>query len=493
MGALRRVAYLLLCLVFPIGITFAADGYFDPTWAGGGRITLAPCNDVAGVYRVVVEDGGNILLGGPCATTAGSQTWWLGELSPAGVPVVAFGGFGNGLVTGCPLSSGLCSSEYFEDMSIRPDGRIAFATQRSVGRVVAKAYMLDIANVAGGNGVPPANGAGFVHANAIPINTNAGGYFARPRAVAHTGDGKLLLAGYGLYSASSSTSDMAVVRLNSDLSLDTSFNNATDGNGIHFAGGRTIDFSGSNDDATGILVQADGRILLVGNANAGASPAVVRLNADGSLDTTFGGGTGKTILSWSGGTLDASSSFTLTNAGIRLDRAGRILLAVHAKVHSGNKDYWGMAAIRLLADGSVDSSFGSGQVAFRPVADFCTGARGANAHALALDSAGRILLAGECAVSDTKTNFIVMRIFGDTGGLDTSFGISGRSYGVFADPDTDDAVYDIAFDKSGRPIIGGRSYKFGNSFDKGGVGRLTYDLIFTNDLETVPRGRLSGQ
>jgi uncharacterized delta-60 repeat protein len=313
--------------------------------------------------------------------------------------------------------------------------------------------------------------------------------------MARTGGGQLLLAGYGLYSASSATSDFAVVRLNADMSLDTSFNNTTDGHGIHFAGGRTIDFFGANDDAKGILVQSDGRILLVGSATAGGSavPAVARLNADGTLDTTFGSGTGKTVLAWSGGALDATSAFSFRNGGIKLDRAGRILIAVRAKIHSGNNDYWGMAATRLLADGSVDSSFGSGQISFRPFADFCTGTQGASAYALALDSAGRILLAGECAVSDTLTNFIVARIFGDTGGLDTSFGISGRSYGVFVDTDTDDSVFDVAFDKGGKPIIAGRSYKFGNSFDKAGVGRLTYDLIFTNDLESVPRGRLPGQ
>lgn len=458
MSATKYVLAFLFCLAGLPCCAIAADGYFDPGWAGSGRITLAPCNDVASVSRVVVADNGNIFLGGPCRTTAGSQSWWLGELSPAGVPVIAFGGAGNGLVIGCALSVDQCSADYFRDMLVQPDGKIVFATDQSIGRTVAHAYSLDVANVTGGNGIPAANGAGFVHVNGISINTNAGGKFTGAQAIARTSDGKLLVAGDGLYSASSSYLDMAVVRLNPDLSLDTSFNNTTDGNGVHFAGGRTIDFSGDSDGATGILVQPDGRILLFGYTYLPGtlSSAVARLNGDGTLDTTFGSGTGIETLAWSGGSLDLPF---VDNPGVTLDRAGRILIAVQASIHSNGKDIWGMAVMRLLSDGSVDPSFGDGQIAFQPFADFCKGTQGARAYALALDSAGRILVAGTCNVSNTIYNFLVTRLFGDTGGLDTSFGIAGRSYGVFADPDTYDAAFDIAFDKSGRPIVGGRSNK----------------------------------
>jgi uncharacterized delta-60 repeat protein len=79
--------------------------------------------------------------------------------------------------------------------------------------------------------------------------------------------------------------DAAVVRLNTNDTLDSSF-----GTG----GAVTISFPGSNNGPSqviGVAVQSDGKILAgISNANSDDNPLfiVARLDTDGIVDTTFG-------------------------------------------------------------------------------------------------------------------------------------------------------------------------------------------------------------
>lgn len=84
-------------------------------------------------------------------------------------------------------------------------------------------------------------------------------------------DGKYVLAG------TDSNYDIAVMRFNSDGSLDNSFGTA---------GKVTTDLGGS-ETANSVTVQADGKILVVGSSDTDF--ALVRYNTDGSLDNSFNG------------------------------------------------------------------------------------------------------------------------------------------------------------------------------------------------------------
>jgi uncharacterized delta-60 repeat protein len=70
---------------------------------------------------------------------------------------------------------------------------------------------------------------------------------------------------------------MTVTLLNPNGSPDTTF----DGDGT-----ATIDFGAGGESASGAVLQPDGKIVVVGSAQAGA--AIARLNANGSPDATFG-------------------------------------------------------------------------------------------------------------------------------------------------------------------------------------------------------------
>lgn len=99
-------------------------------------------------------------------------------------------------------------------------------------------------------------------------------------AIAAQADGKVIIAGYHDEGAST---NMVVLRLNADGTLDEGFGTA---NGIV-----NISLGDGNDVARDVAIQVDGKIVLVGDsvvADGSTNIIVARLNADGSVDESFG-------------------------------------------------------------------------------------------------------------------------------------------------------------------------------------------------------------
>ena len=112
-------------------------------------------------------------------------------------------------------------------------------------------------------------------------------------------DGKIVIAGYTFSSISGN--DIACVRYNTDGSIDNTF-------GLN--GVATFDIqSGSDDKSTSIDIQSDGKLVLCGFSDDGSdkSSLLMRLNINGTLDTTFGS-SGKVL-----------TNFTTTGISIRQD------------------------------------------------------------------------------------------------------------------------------------------------------------------------------
>jgi uncharacterized delta-60 repeat protein len=121
-----------------------------------------------------------------------------------------------------------------------------------------------------------------------PLGSTAYAAVAQP-------DGKIVVAGNaGSTIDSQFFSHFALARFNPDGSLDPGF-------GI--SGRVSTDFGTSHDAAKAVAIQADGKIVAVGSTfiiNTGTAFAVARLNTNGSLDSTFGQG-GKVVTTFSGG------------------------------------------------------------------------------------------------------------------------------------------------------------------------------------------------
>ena len=168
-------------------------------------------------------------------------------------------------------------------------------------------------------------------------------------AVALQTDGKIVVAG----SASSNTGkDFALARYNTNGSLDAGF-----GTG----GKATTDFASDNDDAHGMAIQSDGRILAAGSVNS-ANPAysdfgLVRYNADGSLDAAFGVG-GRVTTDFSGNE-DRASGVAVQSDG-EIVAAGYALSSVGYSYDFALARYVGTASPAPLAlRGTITGSSGA--------------------------------------------------------------------------------------------------------------------------------------
>ncbi len=154
------------------------------------------------------------------------------------------------------------------------------------------------------------------------------------------------------------------------------------------AGKAVIDFGGS-DGAWAIAAQPDRKIVLAGETSAGASPndfAVVRLNENGSPDTSFGTG-GKTTIDFGGD-----------------DRAFAVALQPDGKiVVAGQSGSTAMAVTRLNPDGSLDGSFGTGGTS-----RITFGAATSVATSVLVRPDGEIVVVGNTTVPLTQTDFTVV-------------------------------------------------------------------------------------
>jgi uncharacterized delta-60 repeat protein len=140
----------------------------------------------------------------------------------------------------------------FDNMSILSDGKILTAT--STGSV----YELFRLNSNGGKDTTFTDGSfnGFIE------------------TIALQSDGKILIGGFF-----AGTGMNRILRLNSDGTVDSTFNIGT----------------GFNDEVYTIYIQTDGKILVGGaftSYNGTDSNRIIRLNSDGSIDSTFNIGTG---------------------------------------------------------------------------------------------------------------------------------------------------------------------------------------------------------
>ncbi len=122
---------------------------------------------------------------------------------------------------------------------------------------------------------------GYVYGDLTDPDLNIGTYLDNAYCATLQSDGKILVG--GMTSSSLSVSDWALVRLNTDGSMDNTFGT----NGVAIA---NISPAG-NEDPRSIAVQSDGKIVVAGSTgnNSGRDIALVRFNSNGSLDNTFDG------------------------------------------------------------------------------------------------------------------------------------------------------------------------------------------------------------
>ncbi|MDX3248117.1 calcium-binding protein [Streptomyces sp. ME18-1-4] len=397
-------------VLFCPGIALAAPGDLDPTFGTGGKVIT---NFGGTDFATSVQADGKIVAAG-FTSAGGANDFALARYNTNGSLDTTFG-------TGGKVTTDFGgTNDGAHAVAVQPDGKIVAAGQSGSG------FTLDFAlaryNTDGSLDTTFGTGG--------KVTTSFGASFNQAFGVVLQTDGKIVAAGTTNAGAGD---DFAVARYNTDGSLDTSF-----GTG----GLVTTDFgTGSSDEASGVALQSDGKIVLAGSSDSGGTEdfALARYNTDGSLDTTFGTG-GKVTTSFGG------NEFA---DGVVVQTDGKIVAAGFTNA-GGTQDF---ALARYNTDGSLDTTFGTGG---KIVTNF-----GGDDVALgvALQTDGKIVAAGFTNAGGTQ-DFALAR-YNTDGSLDTCFGTGGKVITNFGGTDRADGV---TVQTDGKIVAAGRS-NAGGTFD----------------------------
>jgi uncharacterized delta-60 repeat protein len=254
-------------------------------------------------------------------------------------------------------------------------------------------------------------------------------------------DGKVLIV--GAFSSFNGAPRNCIARLNADGSIDTTFNPGTGVVGV-------------NSIILTICLQPDGKVLIGGNfTNYNGTPRnrIARLNANGSLDTTFNPGTGI------GGFAPSVNSMVL-------QPDGKILIGGNFNSYNGSPRN---CIARLNANGSLDATF-----------DIGAGLGGTvpSVNSMVLQPDGKIVIGGNFISYNGTSRNNIARLNAD-GSLDASFivgsGFVGGASGVY--------VAALVIQPDNKVLVGGQFVSYGGT-PCNNIARLNANGIFDDSFNT---------
>jgi uncharacterized delta-60 repeat protein len=274
-------------------------------------------------------------------------------------------------------------------------------------------------------------------------------------------DGRIVAVGAA--AGRSSTGVFAVARYLPDGTLDAGF-----------GGGGTVTtaVTEGGDEATAVAIQPDGKIV-VGGSNRDRFE-LVRYEADGTLDPTFG--TGGLV------TTDVTPAWDVA-WDMALLANGKIVLAGYGT--PGGPWRPAFALVRYTSEGTLDAGFGDGGILV---------SRRGTARAIAVQPDGRLVAAGYSASGVALARYL------RDGSLDATFGGDGT-----VDALPGDGALAIALQPDGRIVVGGSHDVFtfevarftaAGRLDRtfGGDGAVTTDVGGSEqavaDLVIQPNGKV---
>ncbi|MBK8147912.1 MAG: carboxypeptidase regulatory-like domain-containing protein [Acidobacteria bacterium] len=248
-------------------------------------------------------------------------------------------------------------------------------------------------------------------------------------------DGKIVAAGY---SFNGSDYDIAVARFNPNGSLDPAF----DGDGT-----LTTDFGSGNDYARALALQTDGKIIVAGSSANGAffDFALVRYNADGSLDRSFG----------TDGKVRTQVGFAFSAVfDIAIDYDGSIIAVGEA--FGDEKD---AAIVRYDSKGRLDLRFDNDGIVLAALVPEASD----SALSVAIQPDGKIVFCGYSTPSPSlavASEFVVVRL-NRNGAYDASFDGDGKAFLTFGTES--ESAGEVVLQSDGKLIISGRFGQFGGN------------------------------
>jgi len=243
----------------------------------------------------------------------------------------------------------------------------------------------------------------------------------RARGIVRASDGSFYVGG-SLF-VSGSGFDFAVAKVTSAGALDSTY--ATSGVAKVVSTG--------DDVAYGMHLYSDGKVLLVGTSGSGtnASMRIVRLLANGNLDSGFG--TGGVFTYGTAGVDDEAW-------GVAVDSAGAIFVAGFSDNDS--------AVLKLKSDGTLDTSFATTGA---KVLDLSGASRLDQLRKVELGPSGTVVVGG-IASNGTNNDFVIARLTA-AGALDSTFGTAGKT--IVDRAGAGDSLFALRIAPDGRIYFGG--------------------------------------
>ena len=383
---------------------FAAPGDLDSSFGSNGKVKWSFTTGRDSAQGVAVQSGGKILVAGQ----TDGDTFAVARFLSNGTPDSGFGVGGLSAVT----SLGSSAVVYATSVAVQGDGKILVAGEGDPGAVVVR--MNTNGSLDGGFG----NG-GIAAATFLDHGEGADD-------VAIQANGKIVIAGYA-YNASQ-RQFFAVARFTKAGQLDTTFS----GNGM-----ATLGFASGDSHGSAVVIQpSDQKILAIGwcdSKSNGTNIAVIRLNTDGTPDTTFAGD----------GFAGYSDGAGATGKDGEVDSAGHIIVAGYgSEAHKAD-----FALIEIGPAGHLNGNFGTGGKVLTDFAgDFDYG------EAMALQSDDKIVVAGYSWQGSSHEYDFALARYKTTGKLDKKFGTNGLVTTSFGN---DDDASDVAIQSDGRIVVVG--------------------------------------
>ncbi len=285
--------------------------------------------------------------------------------------------------------------------------------------------------------------------NGVVVHDSAAGGNSEDVGWSITIDGQGKILVAGHSKNASFNEDMVIWRINADGTLDNSFGN----NGVVVHNGAAG--GNSNDRGTSIVIDSNGRIVVAGYSFNGSNIDMViwRYNPDGTLDNSFGNN-GIVVHDNAAGGNDNDWGFSITT-----DSQNRVLVTGTSFNASNNYD---MVIWRYNSNGTLDNTFGNNGVV---VHDSAAGGNGNDiGSSIVVDSNGKIVVAGY-SFNGSDNDMVVWR-FNANGTLDNSFGNNGIVvHNSAAGGNGDDIGKSVAIDSSGKVLVTGLSKNINGDYD----------------------------
>lgn len=397
---MKKTIFTILIFLLPIAL-FAQDGVLDPTFGSSGTVTTSIGSFNVYGYGIAIQADGKIVVVGAQDNVSSSDFLVVrynvdGTLDNSfdtdGIKIIDFGGGydvarslviqTNGKIivvghSGNSIALARLNTDGTLDVSFDTDGKVL----TSSGKAYSVALQTDGKIVVAGNIT-----TGGVDDDFVVVRYNANGsldttfdtdgivttniifWYDFAKSLAVQSDGKIIVAGD---SRNGGHYDIAVVRYNSDGSLDTSF----DSDGI-VTTDVMLNATQANDLGYSVLIQSDGKIVVGGtSSNNGDYFTVVRLNIDGSLDVSFD----------SDGLVNVQNGF---GKSLAMQSDGKFIIAGYSTLGTGNPRKFELA--RINNNGSIDGSFGSSGKVTTAI-----GSSSSEGHGVIVQLDGKIIVAGQ--------------------------------------------------------------------------------------------------